>query len=48
MEDVVCPKDEAECEERDADLSNGSDQERADALLAEVSEVGAETYAGEG
>jgi len=48
VEEVVCPKDEAECEECDDDLSDGSDQERADALLAEVAEAGAQTDAGEG
>jgi hypothetical protein len=48
MEGVVCAVDEAEGEESDDDLPDGSDEERAKALFAEVSEAGAEADAREG
>ena len=48
MEGVVCAVDEAEGEECDDHLPDGSDEEWTKALFAEVSEAGAETDSREG
>jgi hypothetical protein len=48
VEESVGGEDQAEGYEGDDDFAYGSYEEGADALLAEVSEVGAETYSGEG